>query len=86
MIGVPSLDLLAFPVRFSTRLIVAAIDARRGELFYAFYRQVPGGVQRLIAAPGRHARRPGVASCWRRARSACSSATAPCATARSSTD
>ena len=47
MIGVPSLDLLAFPVRFSSRLIVAVIDARRGELFYAFYRQVPGGVQRL---------------------------------------
>jgi len=47
MIGVPSLDLLAFPVRFSSRLIVAAIDARRGELFYAFYRQVPGGIQRL---------------------------------------
>lgn len=49
MIGVPSLDLLAFPVRFSPRRIVAAIDARRGELFYAFYRQVPGGVQRLSA-------------------------------------
>jgi tRNA threonylcarbamoyladenosine biosynthesis protein TsaB len=47
MIGLPSLDLLAFPVRFSTRLVVTAIDARRGELFYAFYRQVPGGVQRL---------------------------------------
>jgi tRNA threonylcarbamoyladenosine biosynthesis protein TsaB len=47
VIGVPSLDLLAFPVRFSHRLIVAAIDARRGELFYAFYRQVPGGLQRL---------------------------------------
>jgi tRNA threonylcarbamoyladenosine biosynthesis protein TsaB len=47
MIGVPSLDLLALPVRYSTRRIVAAIDARRGELFYAFYRQVPGGVQRL---------------------------------------
>jgi tRNA threonylcarbamoyladenosine biosynthesis protein TsaB len=47
MIGVPSLDLLAFPVRYSTRTIVTAIDARRGELFYAFYRQVPGGVQRL---------------------------------------
>ena len=47
MIGLPSLDLLALPVRFSTRLIVTAIDARRGELFYAFYRQVPGGVQRL---------------------------------------
>ena len=23
------------------------IDARRGEVFYAFYRQVPGGVQRI---------------------------------------
>ncbi|MCB1249707.1 MAG: tRNA (adenosine(37)-N6)-threonylcarbamoyltransferase complex dimerization subunit type 1 TsaB [Acidimicrobiales bacterium] len=47
MIGVPSLDLLAFPARFSNRLIVAAIDARRGELFSATYRQVPGGLQRL---------------------------------------
>jgi tRNA threonylcarbamoyladenosine biosynthesis protein TsaB len=47
MVGVPSLDLLAFPVRYSNRLIVTAIDARRGELFYAFYRQVPGGVQRV---------------------------------------
>lgn len=47
MIGVSSLDLLAFPVRFTQRLIVATIDARRGELYYAFYRQVPGGVQRL---------------------------------------
>ncbi|MBA2497341.1 MAG: tRNA (adenosine(37)-N6)-threonylcarbamoyltransferase complex dimerization subunit type 1 TsaB [Acidimicrobiia bacterium] len=47
MIGVPSLDLLAFPVRFSTRRIVACIDARRGEVFSAGYRQVPGGVQRL---------------------------------------
>ena len=47
MIGVSSLDLLAFPVRFSPRLIVAAIDARRNELYYAFYRQVPGGVQRI---------------------------------------
>lgn len=47
MIGVPSLDLLAFPVRFTPRLIAAVIDARRGELFYAFYRQVPGGIQRL---------------------------------------
>ncbi|MDQ6728348.1 MAG: tRNA (adenosine(37)-N6)-threonylcarbamoyltransferase complex dimerization subunit type 1 TsaB [Actinomycetota bacterium] len=46
-IGVASLDLLAFPVRYSPRLIVPAIDARRGELFYAMYRQVPGGAQRL---------------------------------------
>jgi len=46
-IGISSLDLLAFPVRHTARLIVPAIDARRGELFYAFYRQVPGGAQRL---------------------------------------
>ncbi len=46
-IGISSLDLLAFPVRYTSRLIVPAIDARRGELFYAFYRQVPGGAQRL---------------------------------------
>lgn len=47
VIGVTSLDLLAFSVRHSTRLIVPALDARRGELFYGFYRQVPGGVQCL---------------------------------------
>jgi len=47
MIGVTSLDLLAFPVRWSPRLVVAAIDARRGELFTASYRQVPRGIQRL---------------------------------------
>jgi tRNA threonylcarbamoyladenosine biosynthesis protein TsaB len=47
MIGVPSLDLLAFPLRFSTRLIVPAVDARRGEVFSAAYRQVPGGLQRV---------------------------------------
>lgn len=51
MIGVASLDLLAFPVRYTSRLIVSAIDARRSELYYATYRQVPGGVQRL----GEHA-------------------------------
>jgi tRNA threonylcarbamoyladenosine biosynthesis protein TsaB len=47
MVGLSSLDLLAYPVRFTRRLIVAVIDARRGEVFYAFYRQVPGGVQRI---------------------------------------
>jgi tRNA threonylcarbamoyladenosine biosynthesis protein TsaB len=47
VIGVSSLDLLAFPLRTSPRLIVATIDARRGEVFFAFYRQVPGGVQRV---------------------------------------
>jgi tRNA threonylcarbamoyladenosine biosynthesis protein TsaB len=47
MVGVSSLDLLAFDVRWTPRRIVSVVDARRGEVFYAFYRQVPGGVQRL---------------------------------------
>jgi tRNA threonylcarbamoyladenosine biosynthesis protein TsaB len=49
MIGVASLDLLAFPLRHSNRRIVRAIDAGRGEIFHASYRQSPGGVQRLTA-------------------------------------
>ncbi|MPY91780.1 MAG: tRNA (adenosine(37)-N6)-threonylcarbamoyltransferase complex dimerization subunit type 1 TsaB [Acidimicrobiia bacterium] len=49
MIGIPSLDLLAFRVRFTSRLIVVASDARRGELFHATYRPSPGGVQRVTA-------------------------------------
>ena len=47
MIAVSSLDLLAFPLRFTDRRIAAVIDARRGEVFWAFYRQVPGGIQRV---------------------------------------
>lgn len=47
MVGVVSLDLLAFAVRYSPRLIRAVLDARRSEVFTASYRQVPGGVQRL---------------------------------------
>jgi tRNA threonylcarbamoyladenosine biosynthesis protein TsaB len=47
MIGLSSLDLLAFPVRHTDRLIAAVVDARKGEVFTALYRQVPGGVQRL---------------------------------------
>lgn len=49
MVGVASLDLLAFPLRHSPRRIVCALDAGRGELFHASYRQSPGGVQRLSA-------------------------------------
>lgn len=47
VVCVSSLDLLAFPVRWTNRLIASVVDARRGEVFYAFYRQVPGGIQRL---------------------------------------
>lgn len=47
MIGVSSLDLVAYPIRHCQKLIVAAIDARRDEIFHANYRQVPGGIQRV---------------------------------------
>jgi len=47
MIGLSSLDLLAYPHRGTRRLIAAVIDARRGEVFSALYRKVPGGVQRV---------------------------------------
>jgi tRNA threonylcarbamoyladenosine biosynthesis protein TsaB len=49
VVGLNALDLLAFPVRYvrSDRLICAVIDARRSELFWAFYRPSLGGVQRV---------------------------------------
>jgi tRNA threonylcarbamoyladenosine biosynthesis protein TsaB len=50
VIGLSSLDLLAFAVRHADRLVAAVIDARRGEVFRALYRPVPGGVQQ-VAAP-----------------------------------
>ena len=50
MIGIASLDLLAFACRHTDRLLVPVIDARKGEVFWAMYRQVPGGVQQ-VAAP-----------------------------------
>ena len=46
IIGMASLDVVAFSVRYSRRSICAVIDAKRGEVFYAFYRPVPGGVTR----------------------------------------
>ncbi len=47
MIGIPSLDLLAFPCRHTDRVVVPIIDARKGEVFWSMYRQVPGGVQQV---------------------------------------
>jgi tRNA threonylcarbamoyladenosine biosynthesis protein TsaB len=46
VVGLVSLDLVAFSVAYARSLICAALDAKRGELFYAFYRPVPGGVAR----------------------------------------
>jgi len=48
MIGISSLDLLAFPCRHSDRVVVPVIDARRGEVFWSMYRQVPGGLQQVV--------------------------------------
>jgi tRNA threonylcarbamoyladenosine biosynthesis protein TsaB len=47
VVGLASLDLLAYRVRHVRRLICSVLDARRSELFWAFYRPVPGGVQRV---------------------------------------
>ena len=46
IVGITSLDALAYAVRYTTRRIVAVIDARRGEVFSAIYRAVPGGIVR----------------------------------------
>jgi tRNA threonylcarbamoyladenosine biosynthesis protein TsaB len=46
VIPIASVDLLAFPLRYADRPIAAVVDARRGEVYRAFYRQVPGGIQR----------------------------------------
>ncbi len=55
MIGISSLDLLAFVQRQADRLVVPVIDARRGEVYYAAYRAVPGGIQQVteptVASP-----------------------------------
>ena len=47
MIGISSLDLLAFPCRHTDRVVVPVIDARKGEVFYAMYKQVPGRIQQV---------------------------------------
>lgn len=48
-VGIGSLDVLAFPHRLvrHDRVIAAVIDARRGELFWAFYRPTGDGVVRV---------------------------------------
>lgn len=47
MVGITSLDLLAHAAHLTDRLIAAAVDARRKEVFAALYRPVPGGVQQI---------------------------------------
>jgi tRNA threonylcarbamoyladenosine biosynthesis protein TsaB len=56
IVGIESLDALAFSVRHAARPIVAVIDGRRGEVFHGMYRSVPGGVVRqgalAVSTPG----------------------------------
>lgn len=47
MVGMASLDLVAHEVRYSPKTICAVMDARRNEVFTAFYRASPGGIQRM---------------------------------------
>lgn len=47
IVGMASLDLLAFEVRYARKVICAVLDARRNEVFHAFYRSSPGGIQRM---------------------------------------
>ena len=55
IVGFSSLDVLAYGVRHTWRAILSVIDARRGEVFFARYRSVPGGVVResdpAVASP-----------------------------------
>ena len=58
MIGITSLDLLAFSCRHVDRVVVPVIDARKNEVFWAMYRTVPGGVQQVSAPTVGSRRRP----------------------------
>jgi tRNA threonylcarbamoyladenosine biosynthesis protein TsaB len=57
LVGIGSLDVLAFPTRHSRWRIGAVADGKRGEVFYAFYRPVPGGLAReteyAVGSPAR---------------------------------
>jgi tRNA threonylcarbamoyladenosine biosynthesis protein TsaB len=57
VVGIGSLDVLAFSVRYSRWRIGAVSDGKRGEVFFAFYRPVPGGVAReteyVVGTPSR---------------------------------
>jgi len=47
VIPIPSLDLVAYPLRHASgKVVIPLLDARRNELYYARYRPVPGGLQR----------------------------------------
>jgi tRNA threonylcarbamoyladenosine biosynthesis protein TsaB len=57
VVGIGSLDVLAFSVRYTRSRICAVSDGKRGEVYFAFYRPVPGGLAResdyLVGPPER---------------------------------
>ena len=57
IMGLTSLDTLAYTVRHTHKWIASVIDARRGEVFYSLYLALPGGVVRqtehVVASPDR---------------------------------
>jgi tRNA threonylcarbamoyladenosine biosynthesis protein TsaB len=56
IVGLTSLDSLAYAQRHTHKCIAAVIDARRREVFYSLYRAAPGGVVRetehVVCTPG----------------------------------
>lgn len=46
-VAVSGLDVLALRARHAGGLVCTAVDARRRELFWAFYRAAPGGMQQV---------------------------------------
>ena len=70
MVPVTSLDLLAYPMRHTGRIIVAVIDARRGEVFHALYGCLPGGGAAAERTGRGSARPPRIADDGRRGRQA----------------
>ena len=56
VIPIPSLDLLAYPLRHSRALVVPAIDARRHEVYYALYRPRARRRAARLRVRDRHAR------------------------------
>jgi tRNA threonylcarbamoyladenosine biosynthesis protein TsaB len=49
VVGIGTLDLVAYPLHHARREVVAVVDARRKEVFWARYRSVPGGLERVGA-------------------------------------
>lgn len=47
IVGIGTLDLVAYPLRHTRRDVVAVVDARRREVFWARYHSVPGGLERV---------------------------------------